>query len=129
MNGLVSSTLQEILDVEVLPGTPTDVVLTGCTETLTADTSCDLYASAYDQFGNIVWFDDVIDYSLSATNGETTKIVTPTPHNLPPSTEVLVGDYTGNLVGQWTITINTDLGISDSITVNVTHGALWLHLL
>ncbi|MEC8249681.1 MAG: DNRLRE domain-containing protein, partial [Candidatus Thermoplasmatota archaeon] len=46
-----SNTLQEILEVNVLPGTPTSVVLTGCTETLTADTSCDLFASAYDQFG------------------------------------------------------------------------------
>ena len=91
---------------------------------ISANTSCDLFASAFDQFGNIVWFDDVIDYTLSATDGETNKIVTQTPHNLPPSTEVFVGEYIGNFVGQWTVTINTDLGISASITVNVTHGAL-----
>ncbi len=119
-----ASTLQEILEVEVLPGTPTEVVLTGCSETLTADTSCDLFGSAYDQYGNIVWFDDVIDYTITASNGEATKVFTPTPHNLPPSTEVLIGEYTGDAVGQWAITLNTDLAISDSITVDVTHGAL-----
>ena len=88
-----------------------------------------MFASAFDQFGNLVWFDDVIDYSLSSPDGETNKIVTQTPHNLPPSSGVFVGEYTGNFVGQWVITINTDLGISDSITVNVTHGALALFTL
>ena len=83
-----SSTLAEILNVTVLPGTPTEVVLNGCETMISANTSCDLFASAFDQFGNIVWFDDVIDYTLSATDGETNKIVTQTPHNLPPSTEV-----------------------------------------
>ena len=103
---------------------PVEVVLSGCTEIVTADTSCDLFGSAFDQFDNVVWFDDVVGYTLSATDGETIEIITPTPHNVPPSQEVLVGEYTGNFVGQWTITLDTDLGISDSITVDVTHGAL-----
>ena len=119
-----ASTLQEVLTVEVLPGVPVEVVLSGCTEIVTADTSCDLFGSAFDQFDNVVWFDDVVGYTLSATDGETIEIITPTPHNVPPSQEVLVGEYTGNFVGQWTITLDTDLGISDSITVDVTHGAL-----
>ena len=119
-----SSTLQEILNIEVLPGVPVSVVLSGCSEVLTANTSCDLFGSAYDQFSNIVWFDDVTGYTLSATDGETTKIITPTPHNLPPSTDVLIGEYTGNFVGQWSIILATDSGISDSITVDVTHGVL-----
>ena len=119
-----SSTLQEILNIEVLPGVPVSVVLSGCSEVLTANTSCDLFGSAYDQFSNIVWFDDVTGYTLSATDGETTKIISPTPHNLPPSTDILIGEYTGNFVGQWSIILTTDLGISDSITVDVTHGVL-----
>ena len=119
-----TSTLQEVLDVEVLPGVPVEVTISGCNEIIHADTNCDLFGSAFDQFGNTVWFDDVISYTLSATDGETTKIVTPTPHSQPPAQEVLIGEYTGNFVGQWTVSLNTDLGISDTLNVEVTHGAL-----
>ena len=119
-----TSTLQEVLDVEVLPGVPVEVTISGCNEIIHADTNCDLFGSAFDQFGNTVWFDDVISYTLSATDGETTKIVTPTPHSQPPAQDVLIGEYTGNFVGQWTVSLNTDLGISDTLNVEVTHGAL-----
>ena len=119
-----TSTLQEILDVEVLPGVPVEVTISGCTEVIQADTNCDLFGSAFDQFGNTVWFDDVVSYTLSASDGETTKIVTPTPHDQPPSQDVLIGEFTGNFVGQWTVTLATDLGISDTLDVEVTHGAL-----
>ena len=112
-----TSTLQEILDVEVMPGVPVEVTISGCTEVIQADTNCDLFGSAFDQFGNTVWFDDVVSYTLSASDGETTKIVTPTPHDQPPSQDVLIGEFTGNFVGQWTVSLTTDLGISDTLDV------------
>ena len=107
-----------------MPGVPVEVTISGCTEVIQADTNCDLFGSAFDQFGNTVWFDDVVSYTLSASDGETTKIVTPTPHDQPPSQDVLIGEFTGNFVGQWTVTLATDLGISDTLDVEVTHGAL-----
>ena len=119
-----TSNLQEILNVEVLPGVPVEVRLSGCDEIIQADTNCDLFGSAFDQFGNTVWFDDVGSYTLSATDGETTKILSPTPHDQLPSQEVLIGEYTGNFIGQWVVTLNSELGISDSLDVQVTHGAL-----
>ena len=119
-----ASTLQEVLTVDVQPGVPVTVTMSGCTETIAADTSCDLFGSAYDQYGNPVWFDDVVSYSLSAEDGETTKIFTPTPHSVPPVLNVLIGEYTGNAVGQWTVSLTTDLGIGDTITADVTHGVL-----
>ena len=48
--------------------------------------------------------------------------MTPTPHNQPPIPQVLIGEYTGDNVGQWVIELSTDVGISSSISVDVTHG-------
>ena len=98
-----SNTLQETLQIEVLPGAPVFVELSGCVDTIHANTSCNIYGSAFDQFSNIVWFDDVGDYTLSVNDGEIIELSTPTPHTSPPTTEVLIGEYTGNLVGQSTI--------------------------
>ena len=36
----------------------------------------------------------------------------------------MVGEYTGDLVGEWEVTFSSLLGISDSISINVTHGAI-----
>ena len=118
-----SNTLQETLQIEVLPGVPVFVELSGCVDTIHADTSCNIYGSAFDQFSNIVWFDDVGDYTLSVNDGEIIELSTPTPHTSPPSTEVLIGEYTGNLVGQSTISFVSENSLTDSIVVDVTHGA------
>ncbi|DAC53108.1 MAG TPA: DNRLRE domain-containing protein, partial [Candidatus Poseidoniaceae archaeon] len=118
-----SNTLQETLQVEVLPGAPVLVELSGCGDIIHADTSCDIFGTAFDQYSNIVWFDDVGDYTLSVSDGEIIEYSTPTPHTSPPTTEVLIGEYTGNLVGQSTISFVSENSLVDSILVDVTHGA------
>ena len=110
------------LDVDVLPGAPQNIELFGCEEILHADTSCQIFATVYDQFENLVWFDEVDSYTFSVTNGEIVKIYTPTPHNQPPNPQILIGEYTGDTVGQWVIEISTDVGVSSSKSVEVTHG-------
>ena len=119
-----SNTLQEDLQVEVTPGVPVNVQLSGCDETLHADTSCDIFGTAFDQYNNLVWFDDVGEFTLGAINGDIFQISAPTPHTSPPLSEILVGEYTGDLVGEWEVTFSSLLGISDSISINVTHGAI-----
>ena len=118
-----SNTLQEVLQVEVLPGAPVLVELSGCGDIIHADTSCDIFGTAFDQYSNIVWFDNVGDYTLSVSDGEIIEYSTPTPHTSPPTTEVLIGEYTGNLVGQSTISFVSENSLVDSILVDVTHGA------
>ena len=110
------------LDVDVLPGAPQEIDLFGCEEVLQADTTCQIFATVYDQFDNLVWFDEVDSYTFSVTNGEILKIYTPTPHNQPPSPQILIGEYTGDTVGQWVIELSTDVGVSSSKSVEVTHG-------
>ena len=61
------------LDVDVLPGAPQDIDLFGCDYVIQADTSCQIYATVYDQFDNYVWFDEVDSYTLTTTNGEIRK--------------------------------------------------------
>ncbi|MBT7460467.1 MAG: hypothetical protein HN794_05435, partial [Euryarchaeota archaeon] len=76
------------------------------------------------QFGNLVWFDDVGSYSLTATSGNVVEIQTPTPHSQPPSADILVGEFTGILVGSSTIDISTANGLADSIVVEVDYGQM-----
>ena len=52
------------LDVDVLPGAPQRIDLFGCEEVILADTSCDFFATVYDQFDNLVWFDEVNSYTF-----------------------------------------------------------------
>ena len=110
------------LDVDVLPGAPQRIDLSGCDDILHAGTSCQIFGTVYDQFDNFVWFDELNSYTLSAANGEIVKIYTPTPHNQPPSSQILIGEYTGDSVGQWAVEISTEVGISSSKLVDVTHG-------
>ena len=119
-----SSSLQENLQVNVLPGSPTTVVLSGCDDVLQAGTSCDLLGSAYDQFNNAVWFDDVGSYTFSSPNGEFSQVETPTPHSSPPASDVLIGAYVGDLVGQWQLNFTSEFNIVASTHVDVTHGAI-----
>ena len=67
------------------------------------DTSCDIFGTAFDQFDNLVWFDDVGDYNLNTINGEILQVNTPTPHTSPPLSQILIGEYTGDLVGEWEV--------------------------
>ena len=121
--GLTTS-LQEVLQVEVTPGTPTQVTMSGCEQIINANTSCFLYGSAYDQFGNTVWFDDVVSFDLTPEDGEITIIQTPTPHDAPPLEDVLIGEFTGNLVGTWEVGLSTEANLLGSVFVEVTHGEI-----
>ena len=120
----VSTSLSVDLTVTVTPGTPESIVIEGCQNILASGTSCPVYATVYDQHDNLVWFDDVGTYSFSTTDGNFVKVQTNTPHSQPPQPSIFVGDYTGITVGNWTITISTDTGLTDSIDVEVTHGQM-----
>ena len=119
-----STTLSIDLTVIVEPGAPDLVEISGCDLVVQADTKCLIYATVFDQFGNYVWFDVFGSYSLSVTNGEVAKVLTSTPHTSPPLANILVGEFTGDQVGEWDLTLTTDSGFVDSIKVNVTHGAM-----
>jgi hypothetical protein len=120
----VSNTLSVDLTVTVTPGAPDEIELTGCETVLESGNTCSLYATIFDQFGNLVWFDDVGSYSLTATSGNIVKIQTPTPHSQPPSANIIVGEFTGILVGNSTVDISTANGLTDSIAVEVDHGQM-----
>ena len=120
----VSTSLSVDLTVTVTPGAPDTIIIEGCQNILASGTSCPVYATVYDQHGNLVWFDDVGAYSFSTSNGNFVKTQTNTPHSLPPQPDILVGDYTGISIGNWTITISTSSGLTDSIDVEVTYGEM-----
>ena len=120
----VSSTLAVDLYVEVLPGAPNMVELSGCDYVVDAGTSCDLFATLYDQFGNLVWLDMGGEYSLSSTNGETDTVLFSSPNELPPVSQIKIGEFTGDSIGTWSITINSDNGLSDQIDVIVSYGEI-----
>ncbi|RPG73730.1 MAG: hypothetical protein CBE08_005480 [Euryarchaeota archaeon TMED248] len=120
----VSTSLSVDLIVTVTPGAPDTVIIEGCQNILASGTSCPVYATVYDQHDNLVWFDDVGTYSFSTSNGNFVKVQTNTPHSQPPQPDVLVGDYTGVSIGNWTITISTSTGLTDSIDVEVTYGEM-----
>jgi len=120
----VSTSLSVDLIVTVTPGAPDTVIIEGCQNILASGTSCPVYATVYDQHDNLVWFDDVGTYSFSTSNGNFVKVQTNTPHSQPPQPDVLVGDYTGVSIGNWTITISTSTGLTDSIGVEVTYGEM-----
>ncbi|MFL2882145.1 MAG: DNRLRE domain-containing protein, partial [Candidatus Poseidoniaceae archaeon] len=119
-----TTSLQEVLQVEVTPGAPTEVTVSGCDQIISANTSCFLYGSAYDQFGNTVWFDDVVSFEIDSEDGETLEMAILTPHDAPPQEEVLVGEFTGNFVGIWEVTLSTEFNLLSSIFVDVTHGEI-----
>ncbi|MAH08420.1 MAG: hypothetical protein CL961_01985, partial [Euryarchaeota archaeon] len=106
------------------PGAPNVVELSGCDYVVDAGTSCDLFATLYDQFGNLVWLDMGGEYSLSATNGETDTVIFSSPNELPPTSQIKIGEFTGDSVGTWSITINSDIGLSDQIDVQVGYGEI-----
>ena len=120
----ISNTLSVDLTVTVTPGAPNEIVLSGCESIIASGHTCSVYATTFDQFGNLVWFDDVGTYSFSTTNGNIAKTQTPTPHSQPPAANIHVGDYTGILIGNSTITISTSTGLTHSIDVEVTHGQM-----
>ncbi len=120
----VSNSLTVDLTVTVTPGAPDAIELSGCESIIASGTSCSVYATTFDQFGNLVWFDDVGSYSFTTSNGNFVKIQTPTPHSQPPAADILVGDYTGVLIGTSTVTISTSTGLTYSIDVEVTHGEM-----
>ena len=120
----VSNSLSVDLSVTVTPGAPSIVELSGCESIIASGTSCSVYATTFDQFGNLVWFDDVGGYSFSVTSGDIVKIQTPTPHSQPPAPDILVGEFTGILVGNSTIEISTSTGLTYSISVEVTYGQM-----
>ena len=119
-----TTSLQEVLQVEVTPGTPTQIMMSGCGQIINANTSCFLYGSAFDQFGNTVWFDHVVSFDLDPEDGEITTIQTPTPHDSPPLQDVLIGEFTGNLVGSWEVILSTESNLLTNVFVEVTHGAI-----
>ena len=119
-----ANSLQEILEVNVLPGTPVSVVISGCADTIQADTNCDLFGSAFDQFNNVVWFDEVGSFTVNFPSGEFSQADIQTPHSLAPTTQVAIGTYTGDLIGQWEIIFISEFNIMANTFVNVTHGAI-----
>tara|TARA_B110000467_G_C18328758_1_gene491274 strand:- start:594 stop:3101 length:2508 start_codon:yes stop_codon:yes gene_type:complete len=122
-NGVTNS-LSVDLTVIVVPGAPDRIELSGCEMILESGTSCSVYATTFDQFENLVWFDDTGGYSFSTTNGNFVKVQTPTPHSQPPAADILVGDYTGISVGTSTIAISTSTGLTYSIDIEVTYGEM-----
>jgi len=120
----LSSTLSVDLYVEVLPGAPNTVELSGCDYIVDAGTSCDLFATLYDQFGNLVWLDMGGEYSLSSSNGETDTVLFSSPNEQPPASQIKIGEFTGDSIGTWSITINSDNGLSDQIDVIVSYGEI-----
>ena len=121
----VTTSIQETLYIEVTPGVPTQVIMSGCEQVISANTTCLLYGTAYDQKMNLVWFDHVISYTLYGENGDMALISSPTPNENPPQPNIVIGEYTGDLVGEWNITLTTYSNLSHTIQVDVTHGALY----
>ncbi|MGB0489655.1 MAG: DNRLRE domain-containing protein, partial [Candidatus Poseidoniaceae archaeon] len=103
--GTVSTTV----NVEVLAGSPTAIVLSGCEGVVPAGTSCDVTHTVIDQYGNTMDAAFAGGLSWSTTNG-----------NYSESTMA----YTADHVGSWTLSVTSASGAEGSLTVEVGHGEM-----
>ena len=103
--GAVTATV----NVEVLAGSPTAIVLTGCEGVIPAGTSCDVTHTVIDQYGNTMDTAFAGGLSWTTTNG-----------NYSESSMA----YTADHVGTWTLNVTSASGAQGSLSIVVGHGEM-----
>jgi len=95
------------VNIEVLPGAPVEIVLSGCDGVIPAGTTCDVTHAVVDQFGNSMDVTFAGGLSWTTTNG-----------NFSESAMA----YTADHVGAWTLSVTSASGASGSLDLDVGHG-------
>ena len=95
------------VNIEVLPGAPVEIVLSGCDGMIPAGTTCDVTHAVVDQFGNSMDVTFAGGLSWTTTNG-----------NFSESAMA----YTADHVGAWTLSVTSASGASGSLDLDVGHG-------
>ena len=97
------------VNVEVLPGSPTAILLSGCDGVIPAGTSCDVTHVVVDQYGNEMDVAFAGGLSWSTTNG-----------NYSESGMA----YTADHVGSWVLSVTSASGAQGSLNLEVGHGEM-----
>ena len=98
-----------IVNILVELGAPTDIELTGCSGVVPAGTECEITTTLYDQFGNIIPLTEAGALSYTVNDGlysEATNM------------------YFADNVGTWQLSVNSAIGLVDSITIQTGHGQM-----
>jgi len=95
------------VNIDVLPGSPVDIVLSGCEGVIPAGTSCAVTHTVVDQHGNSMDVAFAGGLSWSTTNG-----------NYSESEMTFTADH----VGSWTLTVISASGAQGSLDLEVGHG-------
>ena len=95
--------------IEVIGGQAVTLDLTGCEADLPAGTTCILVWKLYDQFDNELDIAVAGNLSWNIENGTFDNVT---------------GSYLGYAVGDYTIDLNSEIGLSDQISFSVLHGEI-----
>ena len=101
--------LSTTVNVEVLPGSPAAIVLSGCEGVIPAGTSCDVSLSVIDQYGNTMDAAFAGGLSWTTTNGNYSEASMA---------------YTADHVGSWTLSVTSASGAEGSLAIEVGHGEM-----
>ncbi len=115
--------LNEILEVEVLPGDAQSIQISGCNGVILAGTSCELYISGFDLYNNLVWADDINTLIGSAENGNISMISVNSPHDQMPSPDIQFANYHADKIGNWEIEVSSGM-LYSSMQVIVEQGEI-----
>ena len=100
---------QVSVDVTVLPGAPSSLVMSGCEGTVPAGVWCDITLELYDQFGNALALSEAGNLTWTTTNGNYSEI-----------NEQYFPDH----VGVWTLSVSSVSGVAAEMNITVGHGAI-----
>jgi len=95
--------------IEVIGGQAVTLDLTGCDADIPAGTTCILLWKLYDQFDNELNISVAGDLSWSIENGTFDNVS---------------GVYLGHAVGDYTMVLNSEIGLSDQISLSVLYGEI-----
>jgi hypothetical protein len=95
--------------IEVIGGQATSLVLTGCDADIPAGITCVLVWKLYDQFNNELNISVAGNLSWSIENG---------------TFDDVSGVYEGYAVGDYTIELNSEIGLSDQVSFSVLYGQI-----
>ncbi len=97
------------VNIEVVPGAPDQILLSGCTGTVPAGTTCDVTHVVVDQHGNAMDVADAGGLTWSTTDG-----------NYSESGMTYEADH----VGTWVLSVSSASGASGSLDITVGHGEM-----
>lgn len=97
------------VDVEVLPGAPDQILLSGCSGTVPAGTTCDVTHVVVDQHGNEMDVEEAGGLTWTTTDGNYSEVEM---------------TYEADHVGTWLLSVTSASGASGTLDITVGHGEM-----